>query len=218
MAGLRWVLDLLASSGPVVAAPPKQGEVLLHLSPENDRWNKMALGIRDADVPAAVVVPSRETPPQGFAALRGAIPAEESDEDFNAACASLRDTTSPASSLSRAALERPKIICLCGSTKFIDHFAIQTWELELTGAIVLGCTLLPSWYCPVRDHFAELQGVKGQRDEHHLRKIDLADEVLVLNIGGYIGESTRNEIAYATKTGKPVRYLEPLAAPERRDE
>ncbi len=105
-------------------------------------------------------------------------------------------------------MNSPKIICLCGSTRFIEQFAIKTWELELDGFIVLGCTLLPSWYCPVRDHFAETLGVKAQRDEHHLRKIDLADEVLVLNVGGYIGESTRNEIAYAVAHGKPVRYLE----------
>jgi hypothetical protein len=103
---------------------------------------------------------------------------------------------------------RIKIICLCGSTRFIEQFAVKTWELELEGHIVLGCTLLPSWYCPVRDHFAEKLGVKKQRDEHHLRKIDLADEVLVLNIGGYIGESTKAEIAYASAHGKPVRYVE----------
>ena len=49
-------------------------------------------------------------------------------------------------------------------------------------------------------------------DTLHLRKIDLADEVLVLNVGGYIGESTRREIAYAIAQKKPVRYLEPLEA------
>lgn len=108
--------------------------------------------------------------------------------------------------------DRPRIICLCGSTRFIEQFAIKTWELELLGFIVLGCTLLPAWYCGVRDHFAEKMGVKGQRDEHHLRKIDLADEVLVLNVGGYIGESTRNEIAYAEQHGKPVSYVEPRPA------
>jgi cell division protein FtsB len=48
-------------------------------------------------------------------------------------------------------------------------------------------------------------------DELHKRKIDLADEVLVLNVGGYIGESTRSEIEYARKLGKPVRYLESAA-------
>jgi hypothetical protein len=47
-------------------------------------------------------------------------------------------------------------------------------------------------------------------DELHKRKIDLADEVLVLNVGGYIGSSTRSEIEYAEKLGRPVRYLEPV--------
>jgi hypothetical protein len=112
---------------------------------------------------------------------------------------------------------KPKIICLCGSTRFIEDFAIKTWELELEGNIVLGCTLLPAWYTEgARDHFAEKLGVKGQRDEHHLRKIDLVDEVLVLNIGGYIGESTRNEINYAESCGKLVRYLEGSAPPAER--
>ncbi len=106
---------------------------------------------------------------------------------------------------------RPKVICLCGSTRFIEQFAIQTWELERQGHIVIGCTLLPAWYCGVPSHFGEATGTKAQCDELHLRKIDMADEVLVLNIGGYIGESTRNEIAYAERVGKPVRYFE--AAP-----
>jgi hypothetical protein len=105
----------------------------------------------------------------------------------------------------------PTIICLCGSTRFIELFAIKTWELELEGNIVLGCTLLPAWYTEgTRDHFAEKLGVKDQRDTHHLQKIDLADKVLVLNKDGYIGESTKREIAYAKSTGKPVEYLEPL--------
>ena len=46
-------------------------------------------------------------------------------------------------------------------------------------------------------------------DDMHLRKIDLADEIFVINVGGYIGESTKWEIAYATKTGKKINYLEP---------
>lgn len=104
--------------------------------------------------------------------------------------------------------DKPKIICLCGSTRFIDQFAIKTWELEREGFIVLGCTLLPKWYCNVPDRFGEATGTKAQCDELHFRKIDLADKVLILNIGGYIGESTRNEINYATLQGKPVHYLE----------
>lgn len=106
--------------------------------------------------------------------------------------------------------DKPKIICLCGSTRFIEVFAVQTWELERKGFIVLGCTLLPKWYCGAPDHFGEATGTKAQCDELHLRKIDLADEVLVLNVDGYIGESTRNEIHYATLQGKPVKYLEPI--------
>ena len=52
-------------------------------------------------------------------------------------------------------------------------------------------------------------GLKDVLDELHFRKIDLCDEVFVINRDGYIGESTRNEIEYAQKLGKPVKYLEP---------
>ena len=51
------------------------------------------------------------------------------------------------------------------------------------------------------------EGTKAMLDDMHLRKIDLADEIFVINVDGYIGESTRREIAYAKQTGKPVRYL-----------
>ncbi len=51
-------------------------------------------------------------------------------------------------------------------------------------------------------------GTKEMLDDMHLRKIDMADEIFVINVGGYIGESTKREIAYAEKTGKKVNYLE----------
>lgn len=124
------------------------------------------------------------------------------------AISNIVDSRAPAASVAPVVDSRPRIICICGSTRFIEQFAITTWELERQGHIVLGCTLLPMWYCKVPSHFGEATGTKEQCDELHLRKIDLADEVLVLNIGGYIGESTANEIAYAMQTGKPVRYLE----------
>ena len=54
---------------------------------------------------------------------------------------------------------------------------------------------------------AEAQGVAEILDELHLRKIDLSDEVWVLDVGGYIGESTSNEIAYAKSLGKPITLL-----------
>ena len=53
-----------------------------------------------------------------------------------------------------------------------------------------------------------MKTAKERLDVLHLRKIDLADEVLILNVGGYIGKSTRKELDYALSQGKPVRYLE----------
>jgi len=53
-----------------------------------------------------------------------------------------------------------------------------------------------------------MRGTKAKLDELHLRKIDLADEVLILNVDGYIGESTRNELNYAKSKGKKIRFLE----------
>ena len=106
---------------------------------------------------------------------------------------------------------RPKIVCLCGSTRFIEEMAIIGWVLERDeGFIVLGLHLLPKSYPAQPDHQAEAEGFKEHFDELHKRKIDLADEVLVLYVGGYIGNSTHSEIEYAEATGKPVRYLEPL--------
>lgn len=74
---------------------------------------------------------------------------------------------------------------------------------------------LPEWYTKQQgwnghDHFGEHAGLKKELDELHFRKIDMSDEVYVINLEGYIGESTRNEINYAKKTGKPVNYMEPL--------
>jgi hypothetical protein len=111
--------------------------------------------------------------------------------------------------------DKPTVICLCGSTRFADQHAVARWELEKQGAIVLMINYLPAWYADQQgwdgnDHFGEKSGLKERLDELHMRKIDLADKVMVINVGGYIGESTRREIEYAESTGKPVEYLEPL--------
>ncbi len=112
--------------------------------------------------------------------------------------------------------DRPKIICLCGSSRFIFYFATLAWELEKQGAITLGLHLLPENYSAeaIPDHLAEYEGVAERMDALHLRKIDLADEVFVINVDGYIGKSTANEIKYATELGKPIKYLVPLAKEE----
>jgi hypothetical protein len=110
------------------------------------------------------------------------------------------------------ARQRAEIVCLCGSTRFIEQMAVLAWGLEKNGQIVLGLHLLPAWYVGTAHHLAEAEGVAAAMDALHLHKIDLADSVLVVNLDGYIGESTRREIDYAHSIGKPVRYVEPLEA------
>ena len=107
-------------------------------------------------------------------------------------------------------MERPKIICLCGSTRFTEQMLIIQWQLTKQGNIVLSWCALPDSYFSNSDktHVGDQEGVKEVVDEVHKRKIDLSDEVLVINIGGYVGESTRSEIEYAESIGVPVRYLE----------
>ena len=53
-----------------------------------------------------------------------------------------------------------------------------------------------------------LTKTKEMLDDMHKRKIDMADEIFVINVGGYIGDSTRSEIEYAKKQGKKISYLE----------
>ena len=101
----------------------------------------------------------------------------------------------------------PKIVCLCGSTRFVETFNEWRKKLTLEGKIVVSIELvLPQSERedPQHHNFK----VKQNLDELHLRKIDLADEVLILNVGGYIGDSTRHELDYAKSTGKVIRFLE----------
>ena len=101
-------------------------------------------------------------------------------------------------------MQRPVIVCLCGSTRFLEAFRVANLQETLAGNIVLtiGCDFKS-------DDALGLSFEDKQRvDELHLRKIDLADEILVLNVGGYVGQSTAREIAYACEQGKRVRWLE----------
>lgn len=103
-------------------------------------------------------------------------------------------------------MERPKIVCLCGSTRFKAEFEGANTRLTCDGIIVLS---VGSFELHGRLRGEAEKDAKAMLDWLHKRKIDLADEVLVLNVCGYIGESTRSEIDYAIAHGKPVRYLEP---------
>ena len=104
--------------------------------------------------------------------------------------------------------ERPEIVCICGSTRFVDEMTTANRDLTFGGAIVLA----PGVFLRVEDRGADASITPEQKaalDELHLRKIDLADRVLVVNPGGYVGESTSREIAYARATGTPVSFTDP---------
>lgn len=105
---------------------------------------------------------------------------------------------------------QPEIVCLCGSTKFYDAFQFANYRLTMGGFIVLSVGFYP--HSAEQAHGEDVGCSPDQKqalDELHKRKIDLADSVFVLNVGGYIGESTASEIEYAKQTGKHVTYLEP---------
>ena len=101
---------------------------------------------------------------------------------------------------------RPIIVCLCGSTRFYEAFQQANFLETMAGRIVLSVGFYGG------SIHGETVGItpadKTRLDDLHLRKIDLADEVLILNVNGYIGQSTARELAYARQQGKRVRFLE----------
>lgn len=110
--------------------------------------------------------------------------------------------------------DQPKVVCLCGSTKFYEEFQVANFEETMKGHIVLTV----GFYA----HRAEMVPIHGETvgitpeqkvmlDELHFRKIEMADEVFIINPGGYIGESTGRELMHAFKLGKKIRFLEPMA-------
>ena len=99
-----------------------------------------------------------------------------------------------------------KVITLCGSTRFKDAFFETQKRLTLEGNIVISVGL----FGHSGDNEVWTEGTKEMLDNMHKRKIDMSDGIYVINVGGYIGESTRSEIDYAIRNGKTVEYLEPL--------
>lgn len=99
---------------------------------------------------------------------------------------------------------RPTIVCLCGSTRYIEEFRKANSDETLKGNIVLsiGCDLKTD------KKLSLIKDIKKKLDLLHLKKIALSDEVLVLNKNGYIGQSTAKEISFAKILKKKIRYLE----------
>lgn len=101
--------------------------------------------------------------------------------------------------------ETPKIVCLCGSTKFKDEFIKANFDFTMKGYIVLSV----GWFGHADgDIYTPTEDEKEMLDELHKRKIDLADEVFIINVDGYIGNSTRSEIQYAINNNKILSFLE----------
>ena len=96
------------------------------------------------------------------------------------------------------------VITLCGSTRFKDQFLEAQKRLTLAGNIVISVGL----FGHSGDDEVWTEGTKEMLDDMHKRKIDMADGIYVINVGGYIGQSTRSEIDYARSQGKTVEYLE----------
>ena len=97
-----------------------------------------------------------------------------------------------------------KVITLCGSTKFKEDFLREQKMLTLEGNIVISVGL----FGHSGDNEVWSEGTKEMLDDMHKRKIDMAEAIFVINVGGYIGSSTRSEIEYAKSKGKNVLYLE----------
>ncbi len=105
------------------------------------------------------------------------------------------------------------VITLCGSTRFKDEFYEAQKRLTLEGNIVISVGLFGhSGDSEVWDGMDEgtLSKTKKMLDDMHKRKIDLADSIFVINVDGYIGDSTKSEIEYAKEHSKGVRYLVPM--------
>lgn len=94
------------------------------------------------------------------------------------------------------------VITLCGSTKFKDQFMEVQKKLTLEGNIVISVGL----FGHSGDNEVWSEGVKEMLDDMHKRKIDMADEIFVIDVDGYIGSSTKSEIDYAYRHGKNIRY------------
>ncbi|HEX5427444.1 MAG TPA: hypothetical protein VFX00_03905 [Pedococcus sp.] len=100
-----------------------------------------------------------------------------------------------------------KVITLCGSTRFETEFAEVNQRLTMDGCVVISLGMFGLPDLPGDDWTANSSDLKGRLDGLHLQKIRMADEVYIVDPGGYVGESTQREIAYAESLGKPVRYL-----------
>lgn len=103
--------------------------------------------------------------------------------------------------------EEAKVVTLCGSTRFESDFAAVNQRLTLEGCIVISLGMFSLPELADGGEAADMTALRERLAQVHLQKIRMADEVYIIDPGGYLGESTRREIAHAESLGKPVRYL-----------
>ncbi len=103
-------------------------------------------------------------------------------------------------------MKKYNVITLCGSTKFKEEFLEIQKDLTLKGNIVISVGL----FGHAGDDEVWEEDTKEMLDDMHKRKIDMANEIFVINKDGYIGSSTRSEIEYAKSMGKCIKYLEKI--------
>ncbi|RWP64899.1 hypothetical protein [Mesorhizobium sp.] len=113
-------------------------------------------------------------------------------------------------------MTKPKVITLCGSSRFPTAFHIVNAHLSMLGHVVISLGLYGHADQPAGARFLTSDGneqttEKRNLDQLHFRKIDVSDGIFVINVGGYIGSSTRREIEYARSQGKSVEWLFPPA-------
>lgn len=102
-------------------------------------------------------------------------------------------------------MERPRIVCLCGSTRFWLEFQQALLDEALVGHIVLS----PASNTGDDEDRSLSDTQLATLEELHLREVDLADEILVLNVDQYVDDTTGRAFLHAWAAGKGVRWLEP---------
>lgn len=109
---------------------------------------------------------------------------------------------------------RPRVITLCGSSRFPEAFHLANAHLSMQGHVVISLGLFGHADEPTGARFMTSDGneatpEKVALDQLHFRKIDLSDGIFVVNVGGYVGSSTKREIEYARSQGKSVEFMFP---------
>jgi len=99
---------------------------------------------------------------------------------------------------------KAKVITICGSMKFVPKIKEETERLTLEGNCVLSIIYGTKENEAYSEEFCELF------DRMHLQRIEMSDAIYVVNVDGYVGNATKEEIDYAKSLDKEILSLEPI--------